>query len=121
MEKTEFKSVDEYIHTFPEEVQEKLENIRDIIRKKVPNVQETISYGMPTFTLAGSYLIYLAAWKNHISIYPISSKDKELYEELSSYLSGKGTAKFLLKNPIPYDLIEKIVESKLKEHQKKTK
>lgn len=121
MEKTDFKTIDEYISTFPEDVQEKLENIREIIRKKVPDVQETISYGMPTFTLAGSYLIYFAAWKKHISLYPISSNDNFLQQELASYLSGKGTAKFFLKNPIPYDLVEKIVESRLKDHQEKTK
>lgn len=118
MAKTTFKTIDEYISTFPENVQEKLGKIRNIIRNAVPEAKETISYGMPTFNLNGSYLIYFAAWKNHISFYPVPSGAEGFEDELSPYLSGKGTAKFPLKKPIPYDLVEKIVEYRLKENQK---
>ncbi len=121
MTKTNFKTIDEYISTFPEDVREKLEKIRETIRNTVPEAEETISYAMPTFNLNGSYLIYFAGWKKHISIYPVPSGDEALRNEISSYLSGKGTAKFPLKKPIPYDLVEKIVEHRLREHQKKEK
>lgn len=121
MAKTDYQSIDEYISTFPKDIQERLEKIRQIIRNMVPEAEETISYGMPTFNLNGSYLIYFAGWKNHISIYPVPSTDKALQDELSPYLSGKGTAKFPIKKPIPFDLVEKIVEYRLKEHPKKRK
>lgn len=121
MAKTNFKTIDEYISTFPEEVQEKLEKIRQTIRGAAPKAKETISYGMPTFNVNGSYLIYFAGWKNHIGLYPVPSTDGTFQDELSPYLSGKGTAKFPLKKPIPYDLVKKIVEYRLKEHQEKEK
>lgn len=114
-----YRSIDEYIRTFPEDVQKKLEKIRQTIRKVAPDAEETISYEMPTFQLDGSYLIYFAGWKNHISLYPVPSTEKTLHEELAPYLSGKGTAKFPLKKPVPYDLVEKIVEYRLREHREK--
>lgn len=119
MAQTNFKTIDQYINTFPPDVQEKLQKIRQTIRKIVPGAEETISYGMPTFNLNGSYLIYFAGWKNHISLYPVPSNSGVLQDELSQYLSGKGTVKFPLKKPIPYDLVEKIVEYRLREHRGK--
>ena len=121
MKKQVFQSIDEYISTFPEDVQVKLEKVRLTIQNRAPGAVETISYGMPTFNLNGSYLIYFAGWKNHISIYPAPSIDKIVQNKLSPYLSGKGTVKFPLAKPIPYDLIEKTVEYQLREHQKKEK
>jgi uncharacterized protein YdhG (YjbR/CyaY superfamily) len=112
--KSDFNSIDEYIDSFPKEVQEKLEKIREIVQKTAPKAEETISYGMPTFNLNGSYLIYFAGWKNHISLYPVPSNDEAFQEELSPYLCGKGTAKFPLKKPIPYELVEKIVQYRMK-------
>lgn len=121
MQKTDFNTIDEYFNTFPEDVQEKLENIRKIIRNIAPDAEETIRYGMPTFNLDGKYLIYFAGWKNHISLYPVSANDKAFQEELTPYLSGKGTAKFQINKPIPYDLVEKIVGYRLREIQVKKK
>lgn len=116
MAKTNDQSIDEYISTFPDDVQNKLEQIRKTIRKEVPNAVEAISYGMPTFNLNDRYLVYFAAWKHHISIYPVPSGNKAFQKELSLYVSGKGTAKFPLDKPIPIDLVTKIVKFRLKEN-----
>lgn len=113
-----FDTIDDYINTFPEDVQGILEKIRQIIREESPDAVETISYGMPSFNLNGRYLVYFAGWKTHISLYPVSSDDETFQKELSPFLSGKGTAKFSLKNPIPYDLIKKIVRYRIKESRK---
>lgn len=113
------KNIDEYIAAFSEEVQEILEKIRATIRKAAPDAEEKISYQIPTFTLNGGYLIYFAAYKKHIGIYPVSIGNAKLDEELSPYLSGKGTAKFPLDKPIPFDLISRIVKLKVKENLEK--
>lgn len=121
MAKTDFKTIDEYISTFPQEVQTILHKIRQTVQQVVPEAEEKISYRMPTFNLNGSYLIYFAAWKHHISLYPVPSNTKDFQDELAVYLSGKGTVKFPLKKPVPYDLVRKIVEHRLREHQEKEK
>ncbi len=113
------KNIDEYIAAFSEEVQEILEKISATIRKAAPDAEEKISYQIPTFTLNGGYLIYFAAYKKHIGIYPVSIGNAKLDEELSPYLSGKGTAKFPLDKPIPFDLISRIVKLKVKENLEK--
>jgi uncharacterized protein YdhG (YjbR/CyaY superfamily) len=110
------QDIDEYIAGFPPEVQEILEKIRLIIRKAAPATEETISYKMPTFTLNGTYLIYFAAYKKHVSLYPAPIGHAEFQEELSAYESGKGTARFPLDKPIPFDLISKIVKFRVKEN-----
>ena len=110
------KTIDEYIAGFPKDVQEILEKIRVTIRKAAPDAEETISYLIPTFTLKGKYLIYFAAYKKHIGIYPVPTGDAKFNEELSTYQAGKGTLRFPLDKPIPYDLISKIVKVKVKEN-----
>lgn len=114
--KTQFKTIDEYIGTFPKNVQSILEKVRQIIQKTAPEAVERISYGIPSFNLNGRYLVYLAAWKCHISLYPIPSGDVAFQKELSPYLSGKATTRFPLDKPIPYDLVEKIVKFLMKEN-----
>jgi uncharacterized protein YdhG (YjbR/CyaY superfamily) len=114
--KIQFKTIDEYIGTFPENVQSILEKVRKTIQKAAPEAVETISYGIPSFNLNGRYLVYFAAWKRHISLYPIPSGDEAFQKELSTYLSGKATARFRLDKPIPYDLVEKIVKFLMKEN-----
>jgi uncharacterized protein YdhG (YjbR/CyaY superfamily) len=111
MATTDFGSVDEYIASFPEDVQEILQEVRATIRAVVPEPGEKISYQLPTITLDGKSLIYFSGWKNHISIYPIPPADDALANELEPYRSGKGTLKFPLKKPIPYDLIRRITEA----------
>ena len=110
------KTIDEYIAGFPSDVQEILEKIRRTIRKAAPDAEETISYLIPTFTLKGKYLIYFAAYKKHIGVYPVPTADAKLNEELSVYQTGKGTLQFPLDKPIPYDLISKIVKLRVKEN-----
>ena len=110
------KTMDEYIAGFPKEVQEILEKIRTTIRKAAPDAEETISYLIPTFTLKGKYLIYFAAYKKHIGVYPVPAGDAKLNEELSVYRTGKGTLQFPLNKPIPYNLITKIVKLRVKEN-----
>jgi uncharacterized protein YdhG (YjbR/CyaY superfamily) len=108
------KNIDEYIAGFSTDVQEILQKIRRTIRNEAPDAQETISYGIPTFTLNGKYLIYFAAYKKHIALYPVPLGDAKFNEEVSVYQTGKGTLQFPLDKPIPFDLIGKIVKASLK-------
>jgi uncharacterized protein YdhG (YjbR/CyaY superfamily) len=113
------QNIDEYIAEFPKDVQEILEKIRLTIRKAAPNAEETISYKMPTFNLKGQYLIYFAAYKKHIGLYPVPSGNAKFNEEVSAYQVGKGTLQFPLDKPIPYKLISKIVKVRAKENSAK--
>jgi uncharacterized protein YdhG (YjbR/CyaY superfamily) len=119
--KVQFKTIDEYQKTFPQDVQTILEKIRQTIRKAAPDAVEAISYQMPTFKLNGN-LVHFAAFKSHIGFYPIPSGIEALKEEAAPYVAGKGTLRFPLDKPIPYDLIEKIVTFRVKQNlAKKTK
>ena len=113
-------TIDEYIAAFPHDVQDILEKIRMTIRKAAPEAEETISYQMPTFTLNGHYLVYFAAFKKHIGFYPAPIGNAEFEQELSVYGAGKGTVKFPLDQPIPFDLISKIVKFRAKENLERT-
>ncbi len=115
------KNMDEYIAGFPNDVQEILEKIRMTIRKVAPDAEETISYQIPTFNLNGRYLIYFAAYKKHVAVYPAPIGNAEFKEELSVYGSGKGTAKFPLDKPIPFALIRKLVKFRAKENLERAK
>ena len=101
-------SVDEYIGTFPADVQAILERVRQAILRAVPTAAETISYQMPTFTLDGAPLLYFAGWKHHISLYPAPRGDEAFERRLGPYRSAKSTVKFPLSRPVPYDLIERM-------------
>jgi uncharacterized protein YdhG (YjbR/CyaY superfamily) len=113
-------SIDEYIDTFPEDIQAVLHQVRKTIKAAAPKAGEKISYGIPTFTMNGKYLIYFAGWKSHISIYPIPVGDDSFNQEVAPYISGKGTLKFPLDKPIPLKLITKIVKLKVAEHSSRT-
>lgn len=108
-------TIDAYIAAFPAGVQAILEQVRATIREAAPGAQETISYQIPTFTLNGKYLIYFAAYKRHISVYPAPIGVAEFEAAVSTYGAGKGTLKFPLDKPIPYDLIARLVEYRLAE------
>ena len=110
------RDIDEYMAGFPKEVQEILQKIRMTIRKAAPRAEETISYKIPTFNLNGHYLIYFAAYKKHIALYPAPIGAPEFEEEISPYVSGKGTLQFPLDKPIPYKLITKIVKFRAREN-----
>lgn len=117
--KKQFKTINEYISTFPKNVQDILEKIRQTIKKSAPEAEETISYQMPTFKLNGKNLVHFAAFKNHIGFYPIPSGIEAFKKELSSYKQGKGSVQFPIEKPIPYDLVKKIVIFRVKENLEK--
>jgi uncharacterized protein YdhG (YjbR/CyaY superfamily) len=118
--KATFHSIDEYIGTFPENVQKIMGQLRTTIKSAAPDAGEKISYNMPTFTLNGTYLVYFAGWKNHIAFYGAPRDNPEFNEDLSPYESGEGTLQFPYDKPIPYDLITRIVKFRAAENQKKT-
>jgi uncharacterized protein YdhG (YjbR/CyaY superfamily) len=113
--KKEFQTIDEYIKTFPKDVQSVLEKTRQTIRRAAPGAVETISYQIPTFKLNDKNLVHFAAFKNHVGFYPTPSGIEAFKKELSQYKVVKGSVQFLLNRPIPYDLLEKIVIFRSKE------
>ncbi len=119
--KKQFRTIDDYIKTFPNDVQSILEKMRQTIKKAAPEAVEAISYQMPTFKLNGKNLVHFAAFKNHIGFYPIPSGIEAFKKELSSYKQGKGSVQFPIDKPIPYDLVEKIVKYRVKENLEKLK
>lgn len=114
------KNIDEFIAGYPEDVQKILRKIRATIKKAAPNAEETIHYGIPTFTLNGN-LVHFSAFKKHIGFYPTPSGIAKFKNELSAYESAKGSVKFPLDQPIPYELIAKIVKFRVKENLEKAK
>ena len=112
----EFTTIDEYIATFPQEIQIILNNIRTIVKELAPEATEKISYQMPTFYLNGN-LVHFAAFKKHIGFYPTPSGIEAFQEELSKYKGAKGSVQFPLDQPIPYELIRKIVLYRLEENR----
>ncbi len=112
------QTIDEYIAGFPKDIQALLQNIRKTIRTAVPDAEEKISYQMPTFFLKGN-LVHFAAFKSHIGFYPAPTGIDEFKEELSAYAGGRGSVRFPLDKPIPYDLIRRIVRFRVKENVKR--
>ena len=108
------KDIDEYIARFPADVQAILEKVRTTISKAAPEAKEVISYQMPAFKQHG-ILVYFAAWKKHIGLYPPISGDKALEKAVARYAGPKGNLQFPLDEPIPYELIERIVKLRVKQ------
>lgn len=108
-------TVDSYIKSFPEEVQELLKKLRLIVKSAAPDSTEGISYGIPTIYLNGTYLVYFAAFRKHLSVYPATTTAAEK-AGLAAFKVSKGTLKFPLNKPIPFDLIQKFVELRVEEH-----
>jgi uncharacterized protein YdhG (YjbR/CyaY superfamily) len=119
--RTEFKTMDEYIESYPLEIQPILEKIRQTVKKAAPEAVETISYGMPSFKLNSKVLVYFAAFKHHIGFYPLPSGITAFAKELTPYPKGKGSIQFPLDKPVPYDLIEKMVQFRVRENHPKKK
>ncbi len=119
--RSDFRTIDEYIGTFPKDVQVILEKIRSTIRKLAPKATEAINYQIPTFKLNGKYLIYFAGFKKHVSLYPAPRDAAEFKNEMSKYKGGKGTVQFPIDKPLPLTLITKIVKYKIKENEIKQK
>ncbi len=108
MQKIEAKNIDEYIAAFPSDVRERLEQIRNTVRKAAPKAQEAIKYGIPTFVL-GKNLVHFAAYKTHIGFYP-APRVPEFRKAIEPYFSGKGTLQFPLSDPLPLALIAKVTK-----------
>lgn len=113
-------NVDEYIAGFPEEIRVRLGQIREAIVNAAPAAEEKISYGIPAYTLNGP-LVYFAAYKNHIGLYATPAGNAAFKEELAGYKTSKGTVQFPHKEPLPLDLITKIVVFRVAENLNKTK
>lgn len=111
-------TIDEYIARCPAEVQPVLTQVRAVIRESAPDATEKISYQMPTFFLKGN-LVHFGAFKHHIGFYPTPSGTEAFQKELAPYKRAKGSIQFPLDQPIPYDLIRKIVEFRVKENLSK--
>ena len=103
-------TIDEYLDGFPPEVRQALQTIREVAHAAAPGAEEAIKYSMPTLVLKGQSVVHFAGWKKHISLYPEPSRGGVLGDEVDQYRSsGRGTLQFPLKDPIPYDLIGRIV------------
>lgn len=113
-----FTTFEEYFSEFPSDVQEILQAMRQTIQAAAPEATEAISYQIPTFKLNGN-LVHFAAFKNHIGFYPGSSGISAFKEELLAYEISKGTVRFPIAEPIPLDLVGRIVEYRVKENQAK--
>jgi uncharacterized protein YdhG (YjbR/CyaY superfamily) len=112
------QSMDEYIAGFPGEVQVILQRVRETIREAAPAATEAISYGIPTFKLYGN-LVHFAAYKKHLGFYPTPAGLQAFKAELAGYKGSKGAVQFPLDQPIPYDLIRRIVAFRVQEQLRK--
>lgn len=112
--------MDEYIAGFPKEVQAILEQVRATIKQVAPDAEEAISYGIPTFRLHKTYLVYFAGFKNHVGFYPTPTGGEAFKEELSGYKTGKGSVQFPLDKPMPLDLIARITQFRMEQILEKT-
>lgn len=117
----DFNSVDEYIESYPKEIQLLLEKFRTIIKEKAPDAVESIAYRMPAYKTNGRPLVYFAGFKNHIGFYATPSGHLEFKRELSKYKQGKGSVQFPLDKPIPFDLVGRMVEFRVMENMLQTK
>jgi uncharacterized protein YdhG (YjbR/CyaY superfamily) len=115
LSKVTYKDIDSYIKLQPKDVQVILEKVREAISKAAPEAEETINYGIPTFTLNGN-LVHFAAYKSHIGFYPTPSAIEAFKKELSVYEGAKGSVQFPLDKPMPLTLISKIVKYRVKEN-----
>lgn len=122
MAKTDYKTIDEYHNVFPAELQERMQSIRTVVHKIVPDVEEVISYQIPCFKYQG-YLIYYSAYAKHISLsYPFSAALLKKFEtELSKFKVSKSAIQFPNNEPLPLDLIKGIVEFRKKENEETVK
>ncbi|HEY6438162.1 MAG TPA: DUF1801 domain-containing protein [Ignavibacteriaceae bacterium] len=111
--KNSFKTIDEYIKTFPNDIRKILETVRQTIKKAAPDAEEAISYQIPTFKLNGN-LVHFAAFKNHIGFYPGSKAIEIFQKELTKYKSSKGAVQFPIDEEMPLSLIQKIVKYRVK-------
>jgi len=116
----QYTTIDEYIATFPEHIQKKLVELREVIKEEAPQAQEKISYQMPTFYLNGN-LVHFAAFSKHIGFYPAPSGIEAFKNELSKYKGAKGSVQFPIDEPLPLEIVRQIVGFRVAENQQKKK
>jgi len=109
------KNIDEFIMGYPPDVQEILQQLRATIQRNAPDAKETISYGIPTFTLKGN-LVHFSAYKKHVGFYPGAEGIAAFAAEFSKYETSKGTVRFPIEQPIPNALIEKVVQYRVQQN-----
>lgn len=114
----QIKTIDEYISLYPTNVQKILQKVRQTIKKSAPKATEAMRYGIPTFRLQNKNLVHFGAFKEHIGFYPTPALVVHFAKELKPYKTTKGAIQFPLQKPIPYDLIKKITDYRVKELQK---
>ena len=110
-------TVEEYVAALPEDVRPVMEGLRRSIHAVVPDVGETISYGMPTFTLDGLPLVHVAAWRKHIGLYPLPPMDDDLAREVEPYRGAKDAMQLKYAQPIPYELVERVVAAMVRRRE----
>lgn len=114
-------TVEEYIADFPEETQAKLNEVRKTILGVVPDAREVIAYGIPTYKMFGKAVVHFGGYKSHVGFYATPTGHKAFEEDLKPYKQGKGSVQFPLNEPMPLELIERIVEFRLEQEEKKAK
>jgi uncharacterized protein YdhG (YjbR/CyaY superfamily) len=102
-------TIDDYLATLPDDARSVMAELRRTVHAVVPGVGETIRYGMPTFTLDGESVVHLAAWKNHVGLYPLPPLEGELAAEAEPYRGAKDAMHLPLRGPVPYDLVGRVV------------
>ncbi len=114
--RTEYKTVDDYIKSFPVNIRELLNQMRKTIRKAAPEAEEVIAYGMPAYKLNKRPLVYFAGFKNHIGFYATPTGHSEFVKELSKYKQGRGSVQFPIDEPLPLDLVARITKFRVREN-----
>lgn len=113
-------TVDGYLAAFPEGTQAVFEQIRAIVLKAAPKATQKISYGIPAFMLNDTFLVYVAAYKKHVSIYPAPVKHPDFKADFAAYKTSTGTIQFPLDEPLPLPLIRRIIKHMLQENKKRS-
>ena len=103
-------TVDEYLAGLPDDARARVQEVRRVVHQVVPDAGETISYAMPTFTLDGQPLVHVAAWKQHIGIYPLPPLDPELDAAVAPYRGTKDALKLPYTQPLPVGLLARVLE-----------
>jgi uncharacterized protein YdhG (YjbR/CyaY superfamily) len=117
--KAAVNNIDEYIATFPQDIQKLLNQMRATITKAAPKAEEAIKYAIPTFILNGN-LVHFAAFKNHIGFYPAPAGIEAFKKEVAPYEAGKGSLQFPLDKPLPLSLVTKIVKYRVAQNLEKS-
>lgn len=112
-------TIDEYISQYPPEIQEKLKQMRSVIKNTIPDSLEKISWNMPTFFIDKGSIVYFGAFKNHIGFFPTPSGVEKFKDELIDYKTSKGTIQFPYSKPIPETLVAKITKFRYLEVENK--